>query len=362
MRGLTFVGDLWRAGGFELVNRMYEHPPSTTEQVIHPEKYLAGEGAVPVDAPRAPEGYEVLVSGRVGELSTRVILSRCLDKKKASAAAAGWGGDAFSIVRAPSGQAGLLWATTWDDELQAAEFESALRAYVDCTRRQSGETVMPAGDALRREGQNVFLSRGFGARDVVTALLSLPHPPERASPPLGAVVIPAKKTVPIVPPPYLSAGVYVNPKLGLMAEVPPGARVEMHGATSVTFSLRGGSPALAGIELSDRVAAGDTIDEIHRGLADALDKAIGAAGKLEYTGGQDVSLPSLGHGVARGWRVRGTSVGLSAIVLPVCRRTGSFVFWRLWTDPGGAAALERWLATVRPTAWREPPICAELDP
>ncbi len=130
----------------------------------------------------------------------------------------------------------------------------------------------------------------------------------------------------------------------------------------MTFTVHGRSPALAGIELSDRVAAGDTIDDIHRGLAAALDKAIGAAGELEYTGGQDVSLPSLGRGVARAWRVKGTSVGLSAIVLPVCRGTGSFVFWRLWTDPAGAALLDRWLSTIRPTAWREPPICAELDP
>ena len=24
--------------------------------------------------------------------------------------------------------------------------------------------------------------------------------------------------------------------------------------------------------------------------------------------------------------------------------------------------LQRWLGSVRPTAWREPPVCAELDP
>ena len=71
---------------------------------------------------------------------------------------------------------------------------------------------------------------------------------------------------------------------------------------------------------------------------------------------------SLTNCVLRSWRVKQTSVGLSAIVLPVCRGTGSFVFWRIWVDPSGAALLDQWLASVRPTAWREPPICAELDP
>ncbi|MCA9597634.1 MAG: hypothetical protein KC776_30185 [Myxococcales bacterium] len=361
MRGLTFVGDLWRAGGFELVNRMFAHPPSTTEQVIHPEKYLAGEGAVAVDPPAAPEGYERLVTGRVGELATRVILSRCVDKNQAATAAAGWGGDAFSIVKSASGP-GLLWATTWDDEREAQEFEVALRSYVACTRKQAAETVMPAGDVVRRQGQTVVLTRGFGGRDATTALLTLPHAPETPTAPLGAVTIPPKKIVPKVPPPYVSAGVYVNPKLGLMARVPPGASIEMPSATSAMFSMHGRSPALAGIELSDRVAAGDTIDQIHASLADAMKHAIGDAGELEYIGGQDISLPSLGRGVLRSWRVKQTSVGLSAIVLPVCRGTGSFVFWRIWVDPSGAALLDQWLASVRPTAWREPPICAELDP
>ncbi len=223
LRGLTFVGDLWRAGGFALVDRMYAHPPSTTEQVIHPEKYLAGEGAVPVAAPKAPDGYELLISGRVGELSTRVILERCIDKKHALAAAAGWGGDAYSVVRSSAGQLGLLWATTWDDDDEAVEFAAALRAYVACTRAQSGETVMPRGDTVRREGRHVVLSRGFGARDPVTTLLSLPGAVPPPSPPLGDVSIPPRKVAARVPPPYVSGDTYVNERLGLVARVPPGA-------------------------------------------------------------------------------------------------------------------------------------------
>ena len=46
--GGSFVAQVHRAGGFSLVNRLYEVPPATTEQILHPQKYLQGELAVPV--------------------------------------------------------------------------------------------------------------------------------------------------------------------------------------------------------------------------------------------------------------------------------------------------------------------------
>ena len=51
--GMSFMGQLFRAGGFALVNRVYEHPPTTTEQILHVDKYLAGEDAVLVQSRRA---------------------------------------------------------------------------------------------------------------------------------------------------------------------------------------------------------------------------------------------------------------------------------------------------------------------
>jgi hypothetical protein len=146
-----------------------------------------------------------------------------------------------------------------------------------------------------------------------------------------------------------------------MAQVPYAAKVEMKTPTSVMFSITTPSTALAGIELSDQIAAGSTIDEIHSTLAAAVQQAIGRY-SLEYTGGQDVFLRTLGHGVDRAWRIKGTTAGLRAIVIPICNGTGSFVFWQLWTDSSSAAELEQWLASVRPTAYQSPPVCAELDP
>lgn len=77
VRGSTFVAELAASGGWTLVNAALRNPPKTTEQILHVEKYLAGEGPIDVRAPGAPEGYSRVESGRMGELRTRFFLAQC---------------------------------------------------------------------------------------------------------------------------------------------------------------------------------------------------------------------------------------------------------------------------------------------
>jgi hypothetical protein len=222
---------------------------------------------------------------------------------------------------------------------------------------------MPAGDLVRRDKTKVVLTRGLASalsESASQSLMALVADRPALDPPLGAVSIPPRKPIRPTRPPYVSQNTYVNERLGLMAQVPYGAGVEMKSPTSVVFTIHQPT-AIAGIELSDQIAVGRTIDEIHGTLAAAVQDAIGRY-TLEYSGGQDVFFRALGHGVDRAWRIKGTSAGLRAIVIPICNGTGSFVLWQLWTDPASAEQLEQWLATVRPTAYQTPPVCAELDP
>ena len=41
--GVAFVEAVLAQGGWEAVNEVYSRPPTTTEQILHPDKYLAGE-------------------------------------------------------------------------------------------------------------------------------------------------------------------------------------------------------------------------------------------------------------------------------------------------------------------------------
>jgi hypothetical protein len=53
-QGLEFVCHLYLEGGWEAVNRAYEQPPTTTAQILFPERYAAGEAAVDPRDPSSP--------------------------------------------------------------------------------------------------------------------------------------------------------------------------------------------------------------------------------------------------------------------------------------------------------------------
>ena len=74
--------------------------PTTTEQILHPEKYLAGEGALPVSlpplTPALGAGWRSLLGSSFGEFSLQnlLLLGLAADRVLVQRAAAGWGGDA----------------------------------------------------------------------------------------------------------------------------------------------------------------------------------------------------------------------------------------------------------------------------
>jgi hypothetical protein len=96
--GQPLVDTLFDLGGQDLIDAAIEEPPTTSSQVLHPDLFLAGIGALPVDPPAA-DG-EVLDEGLFGELMTRITLETSEDPSVATNAASGWAGD---------------WYVTWED-------------------------------------------------------------------------------------------------------------------------------------------------------------------------------------------------------------------------------------------------------
>lgn len=119
------------AGGWKLVNyALRSRPPVSTEQVIHPEKYLVGEKPVRVSLRvRALAGWKRLAHGTIGEFDTDQVLKLGVSDTAAGNAAAGWGGGAYSLWGSGSRRA-LVVGWAWDTALDAAQFDRALRAYV----------------------------------------------------------------------------------------------------------------------------------------------------------------------------------------------------------------------------------------
>ena len=116
-------------GGFEAVNQALADPPRSTEQVIHPEKYLAREAPVSVELPPLDEalgdGWQLLRTDVLGELVLRVLIQDTLGWPEAEAAATGWGGDAYAVLEDDAGRRLVVLETAWDTEPDAAEFYNA---------------------------------------------------------------------------------------------------------------------------------------------------------------------------------------------------------------------------------------------
>ena len=119
--GRDFVQALFKRGGWDAVRAAWSRPPASTEQVLHPEKYQAGEAPRAVRPPAGPAGARLLREGVLGEALIRTWLGEGSDS-----AAAGWGGDAFACFDV-DGRTLLVWRSEWDSEGEAAEFLAAAR-------------------------------------------------------------------------------------------------------------------------------------------------------------------------------------------------------------------------------------------
>jgi hypothetical protein len=119
--GVEYVKALYQDSGWEMVNEVYMNAPSTTEQIMHPEKYFAQEGALTVEAPSITDGWSLKKSDRFGEYLIFVMLDNWLSENEAEAAATGWGGDLINYYEKDDDFL-FTWNIVWDSKDDAHEF------------------------------------------------------------------------------------------------------------------------------------------------------------------------------------------------------------------------------------------------
>jgi hypothetical protein len=134
--GAVFVSRLQSTGGWPGVDRAFEEDvPVSSEQIMHPRKYEAGERPVRVRlhgvAAALPDGARVVARGDLGEFDTEQFLRDANGRRRSEEAAAGWGGSAFQLWRLPGGEDVLVIAWAWDSPRDAREFAAAAELSVD---------------------------------------------------------------------------------------------------------------------------------------------------------------------------------------------------------------------------------------
>ena len=362
--GASFVAQVHRAGGFALVNRLYEVPPANTEQILHPEKYLAGELAVPVRAPPAPPGFQVIRSGHVGELLLRAMLEVCNERPAAHQAAAGWGGDAFSVV-GHGQQGGLLLVTTWDTEADAQEFERALRATVNCWDHAPAATreIFRNATQVRRDGSVVGVARGFVgplARQALAGLPELVGARIAAVAPFGPISIPPVRRAATVPRPFVRGDRMIAPRLGLAIPLARGLKPKIDD-DDVSFSADGGGFASLIFAISDLAFTPSSVSHSFDTFEHALKKPLDHDQTVSVVVKSGSAQTPVGKAVERIWQVDDTPIRGRLLLVPICRGTGMLVIGEGYGSDATRALLDRVVADVQVLASGSP-ICAELDP
>jgi hypothetical protein len=146
MAGATFLDKGRKADKDGFLARAFEDPPTSTEQVLHPERYWDAEQRdeprrIEFDTAAVVDGWEVLAQDTLGELMLALVTTplegraapdvsnpmAVMALEYTNAAATGWGGD--RVILLGRGDARLLrLVTVWDTDEDAAEFERAVSA------------------------------------------------------------------------------------------------------------------------------------------------------------------------------------------------------------------------------------------
>jgi hypothetical protein len=140
--GLNWTRALHKQGGWSQVSQAFTTLPQSTEQIMHPEKYLAHEAPVKVrladltsllndsmkmtSGVKTPVTWKQILSDVNGEWGTYLLLDQFLKSPADSRrAAAGWAGDRYAIYESSAGQLAYVSSSTWDTLNDANEFFGA---------------------------------------------------------------------------------------------------------------------------------------------------------------------------------------------------------------------------------------------
>lgn len=177
LQGLDFTTRLYRRGGWQAVSSAFGHLPQSSEQILHFEKYLAGEAPQKVelrDLSRAPSralgrGWTLLDHDVNGEIGLFLTLAEPLgDDDAARAAVAGWAGDRYSVYRGPKKSALVVQDCRFDTVGDAQQWRDAYarsaskRLKIQAQKRGALQVwnAAPKGVWMEQKGVRVLILEG----------------------------------------------------------------------------------------------------------------------------------------------------------------------------------------------------------
>jgi hypothetical protein len=178
--GAGFVGAVLKSRSWKGLDASYATLPSSTEQIMHPERFLDRDDPVKIEisdlsAALGPD-WKKTDADVNGEFGYLVALAEFIPKRAAKIAAAGWGGDRYALYENKvSGALLLAQFTTWDTGIDAKEFfeaysERTAKRYKLAKSLESNpqRRVCDTGEGLASielRGKDVVMIEGASSRE-----------------------------------------------------------------------------------------------------------------------------------------------------------------------------------------------------
>ncbi len=166
--GWRFAAELRSEFGWRGIDAAYGDLPETSEQIIHPERYIdRRDRPVQIKLASPPGAWPTRHEGTIGMLTLQVLFESLLNEE-AARYAEGWDGDRYAVWETPNGDA-IGWVSVWDREMQAKRFA---RKYEELLQKNPD---IAGKWAVRRRANVVAVVQGAlggGADAAVDALLA----------------------------------------------------------------------------------------------------------------------------------------------------------------------------------------------
>ena len=146
-------------GGWTGLRYIFENPPASTQQIMHPDLYLRGVKPEAVEMPKmngvVPRGWKKLDENVMGEFGMNQIFKQFLGKARADELASTWAGDRYAVYeQSPQGGALLVLRLRTAGEAEAARF---FAGYSELLAKKYADSASAA-----REANSLFLATPNG--------------------------------------------------------------------------------------------------------------------------------------------------------------------------------------------------------
>ncbi len=138
IRGQEFLLPFFEEDGFEGINQIWQNPPRSTEQILHRDRYLAGDQPQLVELPSDEilavlgAGWEQVADDVFGEFNVIEYLSIALPEDQVNPAALGWGGDRYGVFyNSATDERLMVLKMVWDTPTDQSEFAIAYTSWAE---------------------------------------------------------------------------------------------------------------------------------------------------------------------------------------------------------------------------------------